>query len=284
MAKNDKLWRVDVIQATHLGMEGSLDPDDPTYPLRFLAEGDSWFTIGAIPSSNLLFELRLRNPAIVLNLGYPGDTIANLTRFGANFEFARRLASPQWASDWTAILMSGGGNDLIDWAFDLLLPKPPATAKPEACVDQKKLKKFNKTIVDGYKAIVKLRDGNGSPSKGKPIIVHTYDYPTPRPAPARFIVIPITNPWMYPAFQQREVPASLYIPITDYLLESLADTLCDLQKELPAFHVVRTLGLLERAELGAKGHSGDWHNEIHPDSDGYRKIARKLADEIHRIE
>jgi hypothetical protein len=32
-----------------LGMgESPLDPDDPAYAWRFLAEGDSWFTIGAM--------------------------------------------------------------------------------------------------------------------------------------------------------------------------------------------------------------------------------------------
>lgn len=55
--KKAVLYSVDVIQAMSLRIP--LDPDDPAYAWRFLAEGDSWFTIGAIPSSNLLYELRL---------------------------------------------------------------------------------------------------------------------------------------------------------------------------------------------------------------------------------
>lgn len=54
MPANDEFHRVDVILAMSLRSDGGLNPDDPTYDWRFLADGDSWFTIGAIPSSNLL--------------------------------------------------------------------------------------------------------------------------------------------------------------------------------------------------------------------------------------
>ena len=54
-------YHPDIIQAMSLGAgESPLSPDDPDYPWRMLAEGDSWFSIGAIPSSNLLYELRLK--------------------------------------------------------------------------------------------------------------------------------------------------------------------------------------------------------------------------------
>ena len=114
MAKKAVRYQAEIIQALSLGMGDSLDPDDPDYAWRILAEGDSWFTIGAIPSSNLLYELRLKKRTVVLNLGYPGDTIANVSQLSANTEFTRRLVHPNWASDWNALLLSGGGNDLIE--------------------------------------------------------------------------------------------------------------------------------------------------------------------------
>lgn len=284
MAKKDRLQRVDVIQQMSLGTEGALDPDDPTYAWRFLAEGDSWFTIGAIPSSNLLFELQLKKSALVLNLGYPGDTIQNIARLTkGNAEFERRLADPRFASDWDAILMSGGGNDLIDAAGDVLLQAPRAGSKPAKCVDQEALAALLGRIADGFGHVVAVRDAPGSPSQGTPIIVHTYDYPTPRPAPAQFLFVPFTRPWLYPAFRRREIPAELYLPLADYLLEKLAKTLEDLAERLPDFHVVNTLGRLDRAALGSKGNSGDWMNEIHPNTDGYRKIAARIAARIHKL-
>jgi lysophospholipase L1-like esterase len=278
-------YHADVIQAMSLGAGDSpLSPDDPDYAWRFLAEGDSWFTMGAIPSSNLLFELRMKKRAVVLNLGYPGDTIANVSQLAINTEFNRRLVHPNWASDWTALLLSGGGNDLIDQADDIIRPTPTGSGKKaEHYIDAARLDAFKQGVKAGYRTIVALRDSVGSPNAGKPIVVHTYDYPTPRPAPATFLVVPITRPWMYPVFERYNVPQSLRIKIADILLDTLADALLELGKELPAFHVVDTRNTLDRADINAKGNSGDWLNEIHPNSDGYRKIASKLTSRLHKL-
>lgn len=278
-------YPVDVIQAMSLGMgESPLDPDDPAYAWRFLAEGDSWFTIGAIPSSNLLYELRLKKRAIVLNLGYPGDTIANIAQLSANTEFARRLVHPNWASKWDALLMSGGGNDLIDQAADIIRSTPTGSGKkPADHIDADRLEAFQAGVQEGFRAIVALRDSAGSPNRGKPIIVHTYDYPTPRPSPATFIIAPITKPWMHPIFERYQIGKSMRLKVSDLLLDALADALLALEDELPAFHVVDTRGLLERADIAAKGNSGDWLNEIHPNGGGYRKIADKLAGKLHKV-
>lgn len=285
MPKKTVRYRADIIQAMSLGAGDSpLSPDDPDYAWRFLAEGDSWFTIGAIPSSNLLYELRLKKPTIVLNLGYPGDTIANISQLSANTEFSRRLAHPNWASDWNAILLSGGGNDLIDRAADIILSTPTGAGKKAAdYVDAEQLAAFRKDVQAGYRRIVALRDADKSPNKGKPIIVHTYDYPTPRPAPATFLIVPITKPWMHPVFEAHQVPKTLRIKIAERLLDALAEALLELESELPAFYVVDTRNSLQRADIDAKGNSGDWLNEIHPNGDGYRKIAEQLATKLNKI-
>ena len=285
MAKKTVRYRAEIIQAMSLGMgDTTLNPDDPDYAWRILAEGDSWFTIGAIPSSSLLYELRLKKRTVILNLGYPGDTIANISQLSANTEFTRRLIHPNWASDWTALLLSGGGNDLIDQAADIILSTPTGTGKKAAdYINADRLAAFKQGVQAGYRTIVALRDSNASPNKGKPIIVHTYDYPTPRPSPATFIIVPITKPWMHPVFEKYQVPKPLRIKVAEHLVDALAESLLELGNELPAFHVVDTRNTLERAVLDAKGNSGDWLNEIHPNSDGYRKIANKLADKLHKV-
>lgn len=285
MAKQAVRYQAEVIQAMSLGMgDSSLDPDDPGYAWRILAEGDSWFTIGAIPSSNLLYELRLKKRAVVLNLGYPGDTIANVSQLSANTEFTRRLVHPNWASDWSALLLSGGGNDLIDQAADIILSTPTGAGKKAAdYVNADRLAAFKQGVQAGYRRIVALRDSDASPNQGKPIVVHTYDYPTPRPAPATFLIAPISKPWMHPVFEKYAVPKSLRIKIAEHLLDALAEALLELGRELPAFHVVDTRNTLDRADIDAKGNSGDWLNEIHPNGDGYRKIANKLAAKLHKL-
>ena len=50
---------------------GPFNPDSPQCRYRLLAEGDSWFTLGGLPTSNLLFSLRFPAPAIVVNCAVP---------------------------------------------------------------------------------------------------------------------------------------------------------------------------------------------------------------------
>lgn len=279
------LHRADVIQALNMNAEDAQSriDDKVSYKWRFLAEGDSWFTIGSIPSSSLLYELRLKKPAVLLNLGYPGDTIANISQLSANTEFSRRLADPRWASDWDAILMSAGGNDLIDQADQVIVQSPAADGPIEDCFHPDALQALRSGIEAGYRRVVALRDSPGSPSRGKPILVHTYDYPTPRPAPAQFIFVPLTRPWLLPAFERCQVPETRHLEVADFLLDRLADTLLGLERELPDFFVTDTRRTLQRARPNARGNSGDWLNEIHPNSGGYRKVAARLSEALHQI-
>jgi lysophospholipase L1-like esterase len=276
-------YRVDVIEAMFLGMSGTLDPDDATYPWRFLAEGDSWFTIGAVPSSNLLYEMSLDRPALVLNLGYPGDTLAHISNLSSNLELSRRLADPNWESDWTGILLSAGGNDLISRVDKLLRIKPlNQGANPEDYLDMEVMAALEKTIGEGMRRIVELRDSSAL-NAGKPIIVHTYDFPMPRPAPARFLLVPAVGPSLYPDFKARKVPDELWMPVTEAMFKAYARIWARLAATLPALHMVNTQGTLTSAEPGSQGNSGDWLNEIHPNSDGYRKLARKIARKINDL-
>ncbi len=276
-------YQADIISAFGLATgDSTLNVDDSAYDWRFLAEGDSWFSIGAIPSSNLLYQLRLKRRAVILNLGYPGDTIGNVSQFAANPEFARRLAHPKWASAWDAILLSGGGNDLIDRASDIIRRNRTGETGTDF-IDAEKLEALKDDVRSAYDRIVGLRDSPGSPSAGKPIVVHTYSYPTPRPAPAHFFIVPLTRPWMHPVLEKQKVPKALRAEVAKDLLDGLADALLELQAKLPAFHVVDTRSLLWSAEIDAKGNSGDWLNEIHPNSDGYRKIAKRLAARLEAI-
>ena len=58
--------------------------EDNPEAVRILAEGDSWFSIGGFPGSNLLFPLRLPRPAILVSLAQPGDTIRRMSSIASN--------------------------------------------------------------------------------------------------------------------------------------------------------------------------------------------------------
>ena len=294
MPNSQPSLRVDVIYPANL-KEGDAPPSptDPNYNWHFLAEGDSWFTIGAVPSSNLLFELRLAKWTRVLNLAYPGDTILHISDLAANKDLKAFLAKRNFNYPFDALLLSGGGNDVIDAAKDLIDVSgyKPAKRDPEAYINRKKLDALLTAIQDGYAAIIALRDADNSQSKGRPAFVHTYDYPTPRDAPARFVgTFKLLGPWLYKVFKGSAMDVQLQQLIVNRIMDALADSLLELDcehgkpgKQLPAVYVIDTRNTLVMANPGEVGNSNDWLNEIHPNMDGYRKIADRLSARINEV-
>ena len=286
---------VDVINPRDVGQgEHPEQPDDPDYPWHFLAEGDSWFTIAAIPSSNLLLELRLGRWTQILNLAYPGDTLRNMEDLTANKDLKRFLAKRNFCSHFDALLLSGGGNDLINNVGQLIRKKPlPGSdpAAPKSYVDDGAFAALLLKVQEAFATIISVRDSAGSLSRGSPAFVHTYDYATPRDAPARFIgAVPIAGPWLFKAFAGSGIEIALQQRIADLLTDGLADALLALDsdsgasgKALPAFHVIDTRDTLVRANPTERGNSNDWINEIHPNLGGYRKIAARLSAKINAV-
>lgn len=260
------------------------NPGASIFEYRLLAEGDSWFTLGAIPTSNLLFSMRFPRDTVIANCAYPGDTIRRMAAM-AKDRSLREAFGQSLNISWDLILLSGGGNDVIDDVDDILLPasaRGTVTGPADYC-DQTKLQTLLDEISTAYRSIVALRDVPGSTSAGKPVVTHTYDIPTPRNSPANFVVIPVLGPWLHPAMEAVQVPMTERIAVSKYLMDSLADTILGLAtgpNALPNFFVVDTRGTLTPAQPGATGVSGDWMNEIHPDFGGYRKLAKLLDTEV----
>jgi hypothetical protein len=294
--------RVDLLRAADLkNYEDAPNPIDPEYAWHFLAEGDSWFTIGAIPSSNLLFELKLAKWTRVLSIAYPGDTIVNMGDLADNKDLRKFLVKTGFNYPFHALLLSGGGNDVIDAAKDIIKPgkAPAGSTEPDDYIDQAALNAKLDEIQKGYAKIVSLRDSDKSQSQGSPVFVHTYDYPTPRKAPATFVgAVPILGPWLYPVFNDKDegkskgknLDIALQQRIVNRVMDALAQALLDLDsvhgdpdKSLPAFHVIDTRNTLVQANPSEIGNSNDWLNEIHPNHDGYRKVADRLSTAINAV-
>jgi hypothetical protein len=294
MADTNLKLRVDLLRAADLkNYEDAPNPIDPEYAWHFLAEGDSWFTIGAIPSSNLLFDLKLAKWTRVLSIAYPGDTIVNMSDLAGNKDLRKFLVKTGFNYPFHALLLSGGGNDVIDAAKKIIKPgkAPTGSVEPDDYIDQAALNAKLGEIQKGYAQIVKLRDSEKSLSQGSPVFVHTYDYPTPRNAPATFVgAIPVLGPWLYPVFKDTGLDIGLQQRIVNRVMDALAQALLaldsvhgDPDKSLPAFHVIDTRNTLVQANPSEIGNSNDWLNEIHPNHDGYRKVAERLSTEINAV-
>lgn len=262
--------------------EHESDPNDSLYDNRILAEGDSWFSMGGIPTSNLLFSMRFKRFTIIVNCARPGDTIRKIGKIAKNPNLKDAMSSGNGYA-WDAILLSGGGNDLIDDVEKIIMKFTKIESDPARYCDQVELDKTLQSVEKGYRKIIELRDAPGSSCMGTPVVTHTYDWMTPRNSPARFFPFKIKGPWIYPVLVKAGVPESQWNAISDYLIDSLRGTIKGLTTgpdKLPDFYVVKTQDTIIPAALGETGESGGWMNEIHPSSDGYKKLATKISRRV----
>jgi len=258
--------------------------EDPAfYNTLILAEGDSWFTIGGLFAPNLLMSLRFHRDTLILDCASPGDTIVHMSALARNHVYKEAL---RYDYAWDAILLSGGGNDLIERADEIILDKSQRQGRrirgPADYCEPEQLGRLIEDVQQGFRTLVSVRDAADGPAGTTPIFTHTYDYPTARNAPARFIVATL-GPWIYRALTRSVVPERDWVRLTDYLFDQLAEGILELGRRphgLENFHVIDTRNTLVRAAAGTVGDSGDWLNEIHPNEDGYGKLAKKIEKRL----
>ncbi len=275
------------------------DPPPPLeqYARRLLAEGDSWFTIGTLNlprASNVLFTLEFQQTVAIVNCAYPGHTLHHMVDNLHDPYFDRLLRAPRFASYWEAILISGGGNDLIDAAAvgpvgsdgqavpgakRLLLTPAEAAAQGSADQAPSYVSEAGWSALAGYLRsnfieLVARRDQG--PSAGRPLFTHTYATPTVRASGT----VGAKQGWLHPAMEKLGIPLPVRQPLAELLFGRLRALLLELDQDsglpgaLPQVHVFDSAALstIVPASPGATGISGDWVNEIHLLPEGYKKM------------
>lgn len=258
------------------------------YARKYLAQGDSWFSIGALPptaTSNLLMEMRLSRSAVAVNCARPGKFLTHMTDTSTDPLFVALLTGTQ-AYQWDALLISGGGNDLIDAAS--VGPAAPAALRLFATVQERGQpstaaeylspagwQTFANHMARVFKQLLDLRDRGVN--RKTPLVLHNYSRMRPRHAPAGLGF----GPWLAPALDKFHVPAGDWLAVSDELLGRLDGLLrrliADREQAQPGslISLVDSMAVqMTLAAAGSKGSSGDFANEIHPSRAGYTKLAR----------
>ena len=258
------------------------------FDARCLAQGDSWFSIGAFPpafTTSVLAEMKLTKHVVAVNCARPGKVLQHMTSTTSEPAFLRLLTGPL-ALKWNAVLLSGGGNDLIDAARSgpaeaidkrlLLTPgeRPAGPLPGDGYISDAGWTTFVDHLTIVFKQLVDLRDSGVN--KGVPLALHTYAHVMPRPAPAGLGF----GPWLQPAMLAFAVPASDWLAVSSALMDRLAVLLQKLIADRTAIdpncalHLVdtRTAALVPGGQT-TSGTSGDFVNEIHPTRGGYVKVA-----------
>jgi hypothetical protein len=265
---------------------------------KCLAQGDSWFSIGSIPpglTTNVLAQLELGTSVAIVNCARPGAVLHHMTDTCGDAQFVRLLAGVQ-AHKWDAILLSGGGNDLIDAASvgptappeQRLLARPDERNPGPLLGDDYLSKPGWKTFADHlgivFDALVDRRDSGIN--KGVPLLLHSYAHLMPRPAGAGLNF----GPWLQPSLVAFGVPANDWRAVASALIDRLVQLLQSLiaaraaADPTCALHLVDTrTAQLQLGDQASTGSSGDFINEIHPTRAGYAKAAavwRQVLDPL----
>lgn len=263
---------------------------------RFLAEGDSWFTIGALnplDNANLLLALRFERSAIAVSCAMPGDTLTHMADFGRDPMFAALLAG-RIQRPWDGLLLSCGGNDLIDAlqvpptghppALRLLLTRDEwgdASLGAARYLSEPGWQTFVGYLQENLRRIVDLRDAGQS--RGAPIFLHGYALPTPRPAPAG----PGLGPWLLPPLRAYGIPPGDHEALARLLIRRLGELLAACAADtvrFPNLHFFDTAAVaIVPAQPDTRGESGDWANEIHLTRAGCRKLAAAWGPAIEQV-
>lgn len=253
--------------------------------IGIIAEGDSWFAyprklifFGA--DSNIIHHLENKvsgtDSVNLLRLESNGDEAVNMTS-GKQFKKLYKILKRN--RRYIKILMfSGGGNDIVGKNDMLpLLNEYEDGFEYLDCINTVRFEEKLDAIILAYKKLLALCEDIIPDVK---VVTHTYDIVEPWNKGGEFLWgLITTKPWVYPYLMKRRIPEHLHLAVIRYMLEKLKDKLVDLESNTGGrLVVVNTQGTL------TPGNSDDWLNEIHPTSQGFKKIYDKIYDKMRTIE
>jgi len=252
----------------------ALRPDRKTV----VAEGDSWF---AYPPKNLLggrsnvinwlAELGEFN---LLQMSSSGDEAIDIMSGKSKMKLVKILN--RYRID--TLLFSGGGNDVVGaYDFDYLLREGKGIGSQDFrdYLHLDRLSRRLQSINNAYRDLIDYCD-DYSLNPDIRIVTHTYDYALPSRKGAEFLggLLKISKgkSWMYPYLRSKNIPVKHHRPIVRHLIGSLGEQLLTIQQKRPdRIKVVDTTGTIL---------PGEWLNEIHPGSKGFKKIAEKILPHV----
>lgn len=241
---------------------------NPAWPV-VLCEGDSWF---GYPGTNIPLEIgRLaRFQLVALNLQDVGHEITEMLAGAQRRKIRERLET----YEFDIILFSGGGNDIVGDEFIHFLHEAKKGQTWTDWINRERFDRRMQQIRNCYLDLIALRNDGKNPDC--PILVHGYDRPIPSDIPFELLgLFRLTGPWMQPSLLQRKIRRREdQVQIAGWCIDQFNEMLRVLARDHAGFHYIPTVGTLS---------ANDWANEIHPTSEGFKKLAAKYLEPLERL-
>jgi len=250
--------------------------------LNIVSEGDSWFAyppkwIIVGKPSNLISHISkwTNRKANFYSMASNGDEAVDMVSGKQKHQLVDVL---KWHTKRKnrkpvdLLLFSGGGNDVVgDNDFERFLNHDGTSyTTAEQCVNISRLDRKVKQIGLAFHELLDIRD-HYSPKTI--VLTHTYDYPYPSDIGGVFLGGLIkTKAWMKRFMDDVNIKEDLQADVIKIFMEKIGNELMSISSNRDKFIVVDTRKTLK----GEK----EWLNEIHPTSDGFEVIAKKIFKEM----
>ncbi|MEO9932807.1 DNA/RNA non-specific endonuclease [Rhodopirellula bahusiensis] len=216
--------------------------------LRIVSEGDSWFQYPVLLDDVID---QLFNDYAVYSLGAAGDLLDDMLQ-------QDELISAIRQENADACLISGGGNDLLGGGRLHQYLHPFSPGRPaEDCLNDR-FPVFLGSIIDSYKLIFDRLTAEFPDLK---VFCHGYDYAIPNEG--RWLGQPLKRINYHDLDLQRSIIA--------VIIDRFHDSLTQLVARYQNIHHVDCRGAV---------HESLWHDELHPNNEGYRSVATRFRTAI----
>lgn len=225
---------------------------EPDWPV-VVVEGDSWVSHPFVDDlGDHLFDDDL-NSFHVLNRGAAGDRLVTVAD-EREHEAVLDQVEP------VAMVLSGGGNDLLV-QFDefLVLSADASGCDPEGLVTDA----FEERVQALMSVMRRLLLGVRAKDSTLPIIVHGYDYLRVGP--------PGKGQFLTPHFDRAGIEGDLRQATLDTIVDRYNEVLAAVAAIVPGVTYVDLRGTVPEDE---------WHDEIHPNDVGFRRIADVMGEAV----
>ncbi|MEP2707640.1 MAG: hypothetical protein ABJQ71_22715 [Roseibium sp.] len=218
---------------------------------RLVSEGDSWFQY-PILLKDVIDQL---DPHYAIrSLGAAGDLISDMV-------MQDELISTIAAEQPDAVVLSGGGNDLLG---DGRLAKALHPFDPGLSVEEYLTPAFEDMLAEVLRLYRDILHRVVRTFPGLPVFIHGYDHALP--ARGRWLGRPMEQKGIFDGGLQRALVAK----IVDRFYDSLADVL-----RAPSLG-----GQIELVDCRSLV-QGAWHDELHPENEGYARVAGRFHQRIN---